>query len=208
MLTQYRIVLDVNNNLTTMKLAHAAATFYLDPIDLWHMMRNLAMKPTSNEAIAKALAAIPTNAVECSLPPSMKLVIDMPYVKQVVMSTAINQWLAGIDPDPWANLVITTFLSDIERHISGLKMAGLNLAYCDQLLLALKNGVPITLSNLIKYPGIGRKTAMKLFALNVTDEASFLAEEIAIRKNLGTSIFNKVKNLIDAKKSGKVIINF
>ena len=186
-------------------IARASAYMYVDPIDLWHMRKNLSAKPNGPKLIAKALAEVPSMEYEITLPDIDLKWIECKYSAQTVLTTALAHWLSGEDMPIGLGFVLGMFIKDLPRWMSALRMSGLDSAYAAELEIVVLNGVPFETAELVTLPGIGRKKAARLFAAGIKNKKDLKNQQVLAEKLLGPKTAIQAFAMLN---EGKVILNF
>ena len=208
LLRSYGIVKGEGSKLSVSPVGRAAALMYVDPIDLYHLLRNLRRKPMTPTPIARAFADIPSLRYDTYIPKDMTDVVKMPYGAQTLLATGLYYWLSGKPVTDVVSTLVFSFIADIERWCTALKIAGLDKDFCDTLEIMLRNGVSSKMIELVRLPGIGRKRAENLYKLGIRTKKDILANEKVARNALGKATFEKVKDAIEREVSGKLVIRY
>ncbi|HIE57248.1 MAG TPA: DEAD/DEAH box helicase [Anaerolineales bacterium] len=204
-LCRYGILHRDGDTLTKTSLARASALMYVDPIDLYHVKKNLADKPKSPTLIAMALADIPSLAYDTYVPSADDLV-QMPYGFQTLLATALKQWLNGEEVREGFASVLYTYIADCERLISALRIAGMSRSYLDALSIMLENGVPEDLTALVSIPHIGRKRALVLREFGIKTPDDIVKNERKGVNILGKQVYQAAKLHIMHSKGGSKLV--
>lgn len=206
LLEQYKVIYRKGDILTVSPVGRAAALMYVDPIDLFFLRRSFYNKPMSLTEIAKGFAGIPSLEYDTYVPPELEGEVKMRYGAQTLLATGIYQWLSGKIITDMTTTLIFSFVADIERWITALKMTKLNATYLDNLQMMMKNGVNHQYLELISIPGIGRKRAQNLFNLGIKTKKDLLKNRKVAMNSLGKKLYLGVEQRL--KNPGRVILTF
>ena len=187
-------------------LGKAAAMMYVDPIDLWHMKRNLAEHPMTPSLIAKALVEIPSMEVHTYVPDNLERPIEYPFGMQTVFATYLRDWLEGKDIGVAGHVIVQPFVKDFERFVSALRMAGVDKNYIDSLFMLLKYGIGQHLIELVSIEGIGRKRALDLYRAGISTKADYLAKQQIAKNVVGASTHAKAMFSLMPQKKGVIMV--
>lgn len=188
-------------------VGRAAALMYLDPIDLYTLKNNLTKLPQEPELISAAFASLPSQAYEVSIPKdieSSKFFLEVGTTNQSVIASSLNAWLSGEHLTGTFTVIVPPYIADVERWTSGLKIAGLNKPYLENLELKLKNGVQEDLIDLVSLHGVGRKRALELSRLGIKSKEDIKANQRKAQNILPPKLFKDVLAQIE----GKTILRF
>jgi hypothetical protein len=194
----------VNDVPLATSLGRAASMMYVDPVDLYHLKRNLAKKPMTPSLIAAALVEIPSMEVHAFVPKDLEEPMTYPYGLQTVYATFLRDWLSGKEVGGSGYSIIGPYTADFERMAAALRMAGANAAYIDSVYLMLKYGIGHHLLDLVSLEGIGRKRAMALYRSGITNKEELLKDAKVGTNVLGAPLYKKVKQSIE--KPGSIFV--
>ena len=190
-------------------ICKACAYMYLDPLDLVALRNNLRDRPRDNKQIAKAFANLPSYRFETTVPKDIpeKSLIEMDYSMQTVVATAIYYWLRGINVPPALQSFVYNLKYDVSRWIAGLKMAGMEKGYLDNLELAIVNGIPYDLYELVSIRGIGRQRAVRLSGHGIATKKDLIdsKNKTIVRNILGQKLYSQV---MATQMDGKLLLLF
>ena len=206
-LLQYQILYKEGEELIPSSLARASAMMYVDPIDLYHLRENLSHRPMTPTLIAQAFARLPSYEVPTYVPDDIGEILEMPYGQQTNIATCLRTWLRGKEISGTIATIIMPYISDIERWMSALAIAGGNKEYLKSLTLMIVNGVPELLLDLVGIPRVGRKRAMGLYKLGIKTPDDILNNPRKAANILGKKTFAAVKGHIETPE-GKILIAF
>lgn len=205
-LKDYDALVEDNGGLRATKIGRASALMYLDPIDLYYWRENFMGKPMTPTAIAKAFADIPSNHIHTFVPKSLDNPIDLAYGQASLIATCVRDWIGGRPMEGMLYSIIPPIIKDIDRIVSGMKLAGLHKAYVDNFYMMIKHGVDDRLLELISINGIGRKRAKALAHKNIRTKKEIVDNEVVSRNILGPKLYNAIKESITAP--GKIRLIF
>jgi replicative superfamily II helicase len=205
-LKDYDALVEDNGGLRATKIGRASALMYLDPIDLYYWRENFMGKPMTPTAIAKAFADIPSNHIHTFVPKSLDNPIDLAYGQASLIATCVRDWIGGRPMEGMLYSIIPPIIKDIDRIVSGMKLAGLHKAYIDNFYMMIKHGVDDRLLELISINGIGRKRAKALAHKNIRTKKEIVDNEVVSRNILGPKLYNAIKESITAP--GKIRLIF
>jgi helicase len=203
-LEQCEALYEVNDVPLATSLGRAASMMYVDPVDLYHLKRNLAKKPMTPSLIAAALVEIPSMEVHAFVPKDLEEPMTYPYGLQTVYATFLRDWLSGKEVGGSGYSIIGPYTADFERMAAALRMAGANAAYIDSVYLMLKYGIGHHLLDLVSLEGIGRKRAMALYRSGITNKEELLKDAKVGTNVLGAPLYKKVKQSIE--KPGSIFV--
>ena len=205
LLKQYDIIRE-EEKLYPTKVGRGAALLYLDPIDLFFWKQNFEDRPMTPTAIARAYAMVPSNYVHTFVPKDLKDQIDLGYGQATLIATCLRDWLSGKPMEGLLTVIIPPIIKDIDRLLSGLKVAGLDKSYLDMLSLLIKNGVHPQVIDLISLKGVGRKRALSLYEKGIQTQQDILDNPKLASNILGAKTYKQVEAEISTP--GKVFLNF
>lgn len=206
LLCQYDIIYDESSGLRPSPVGRGAALLYLDPIDLYFWRENFSNRPMTPTAIAMAYAMVPSNYVHTFVPRDLKDQIDLGYGQATLIATCLRDWLAGKPMEGLLTVIVPPIIKDIDRLLSGLKVAGMDKSYLDMLSLLIKNGVHPQVIDLISLKGVGRKRAFSLYEKGITSQQDILDNPKLASNILGAKTYRQVEAEISAP--GKTYLNF
>ena len=207
LLSSYDIVQEADGVLSVNNVGKAAAMMYLNPIDLHHLKTNLKEQPTDPREIARAFADIPLYSIPCYLPHDMQEdIFGFGAKTKTIIATSLFQWLSGTDLTPTASVTVPRLVADIKRWTSALAISGLQKSYVKLLELMLMHGVPSTLHDLVKIPGIGRKRAKRLWDHGIKTLEDAMSQPQLTVNIVGRAAFERIKTRIE--NPGAIFITY
>jgi replicative superfamily II helicase len=140
------------------------------------------------------------------VPKSLDNPIDLAYGQASLIATCVRDWIGGRPMEGMLYSIIPPIIKDIDRIVSGMKLAGLHKAYIDNFYMMIKHGVDDRLLELISINGIGRKRAKALAHKNIRTKKEIVDNEVVSRNILGPKLYNAIKESITAP--GKIRLIF
>jgi helicase len=200
------IIHDNGGQLIALPIGKASAMMYIDPLDLDALQNNLREKPLESIDLAIAFASIPSNASHTNIAKNTKLIVNLPFTYQSLFATNLYNWLTDKPIEGYARTMLFTWIKDIGRWMSGLRILGIDKTYCSNVEKMIKYGASSNILDLLDLPGVGKVKANKLFAQGIKNLKDIKKEKIKSRNILGSSLFEQLMNKDDDPQ--KVVLIF